>query len=71
MIFEDMEDLVKAVGKWNKDIKQFDASVFTGEYITGDISSDYLKALQSMRSDAAKKDRRDSDEEVIDLHNTA
>jgi amidophosphoribosyltransferase len=71
LVFQDMEDLVKAVGKWNKDIKAFDASVFTGEYITGDISGDYLNALQATRSDAAKKDRRDKDNDVIDMHNTA
>ncbi|MGB5261347.1 MAG: amidophosphoribosyltransferase [Gammaproteobacteria bacterium] len=71
IIFQDMDDLVKAVGKWNKKIAQFDASVFTGEYITGDVSEDYLDALQSTRSDAAKKDRRDKDDEVMDLHNTA
>ncbi|MBT8122858.1 MAG: amidophosphoribosyltransferase, partial [Gammaproteobacteria bacterium] len=71
LVFQDMKDLVKAVGKWNKDIKAFDASVFTGEYITGDISGDYLNALQATRSDAAKKDRRDKDNEVIDMHNTA
>jgi amidophosphoribosyltransferase len=71
LIFQEMDDLVKAVGKWNKDIRQFDASVFTGEYITGDVSSDYLNALQSTRSDAAKNDRRDDEGEAIDLHNTA
>ncbi len=71
LVFQDMDDLVKAVGKWNKDIRQFDASVFTGEYITGDVSGDYLNALQSSRNDAAKKDRRDKDDEGINLHNTA
>ena len=71
LVFQDLDDLVKAVGKWNRDIEEFDASVFTGTYITGDVSGEYLSALQTTRSDAAKKDRRDKEEEVIDLHNTA
>ncbi len=71
LVFQDLEDLVQAVGKGNPEIGQFDASVFTGEYITGDISGDYLNDLQLMRSDAAKKGRREKDDEVIDLHNTA
>jgi amidophosphoribosyltransferase len=48
-----------------------DASVFTGEYITGDIDISYLDDLQSVRSDAAKNKRRTSEDEVIDLHNSA
>jgi amidophosphoribosyltransferase len=71
LVFQDLQDLIKAVGKGNPDIKAFDASVFTGEYITGDISGDYLSDLQTSRSDAAKKGRREKDNEVMDLHNTA
>ncbi len=71
LVFQDMNDLIKAVGKGNTKIKRFDDSVFTGEYVTGDVSGDYLSDLQSTRNDAARKGRRDKDDEVIDLHNTA
>ena len=71
LVFQDLHDLIKAVGKGNPDIKVFDASVFTGEYITGDISGDYLNDLQTSRSDAAKIGRREKDNENMDLHNTA
>jgi amidophosphoribosyltransferase len=70
LLFQDMADLVDAVKKGSPDISGFDASVFTGEYVTGDIDNDYLDDLQSIRSDAAKKQRRESEDEVIDLHNT-
>ena len=70
LVFQDLEDLIEAVGK-HTDIKQFDASVFTGEYVTGDVGHDYLDKLQNSRSDAAKEDRRNADDDVIDLHNTA
>ncbi|MGD2137172.1 MAG: amidophosphoribosyltransferase [Gammaproteobacteria bacterium] len=72
LVYQDLPDLVAAVRKGNPKIDQFDASVFTGEYITGDVSVDYLSGLQAERSDAAKnKNRRGRDDEVIDLHNTA
>lgn len=71
LIYQDLEDLVDAVRHGNKEITNFDTSVFSGEYITGDVSVDYLNGLQEERNDAAKTERRDSDNEVIDLHNTA
>ena len=71
LVFQDLEDLIQAVGKRNTDIKQFDTSVFTGEYVTRDVGNDYLDKLQNSRSDAAKEGRRNADDDVIDLHNTA
>jgi amidophosphoribosyltransferase len=71
LVFQDLQDLIEAVGQGNPDIEVFDTSVFTGEYITGDISGEYLSDLQTARSDAAKKGRQEKDDEVIDLHNTA
>jgi amidophosphoribosyltransferase len=71
LVYQDLQDLIDAVAKGNPSIERFDASVFTGEYITGDVGDDYLNDLQTSRCDAAKKERRDSDDEVIGLHNTA
>jgi len=71
LVFQDLDDLIEAVKKGNAVINSFDASVFTGEYITGDIGDDYLSDLQATRSDAAKHGRRKRDDEVIDLHNSA
>jgi amidophosphoribosyltransferase len=71
LVYQDLDDLIQAVMKGNDAIKSFDASVFTGEYITGDIGNDYLIDLQASRNDAAKHGRRKRDDEVIDLHNSA
>jgi amidophosphoribosyltransferase len=71
LIFQDLDDLIRAVEKGNPQIKQFDTSVFTGKYVTGDIGNKYLSELELMRNDASKNDRRTGDNEVIDLHNTA
>jgi len=71
LIYQDLDDLISAVEKGNPEVRQFDASVFTGKYVTGDIGDEYLSALQAARNDASKNDRRESDNEAIDLHNTA
>jgi amidophosphoribosyltransferase len=71
LLFQDMQDLVDAVSKGSAKINGFDDSVFTGKYITGDIDKDYLDRLQSARSDAAKQGRRENDNEVMDLYNSA
>ena len=54
LIFQDLSALIKSVQLENPAIKQFDASVFTGEYITGDIDETYLSEIASARNDSAK-----------------
>jgi amidophosphoribosyltransferase len=71
LIFQDLPDLIEAVRVGNPRIERFDCSVFTGEYVTQDISADYLNQLELFRSDAAKEARRRGSATVIDLHNAA
>lgn len=54
LIFQDLEALYKAIQAENPTIQHFDASVFTGEYITGDIDKAYLDAIACTRNDKAK-----------------
>jgi amidophosphoribosyltransferase len=71
LIYQDLEDLEKAVRhKQNEKVKRFDTSVFNGEYVTGDVSDDYLNHLEQMRSDGAKEEREQDEITVIDMHNT-
>lgn len=70
IFYQDIDDMVEAVREGNPDITDFDLSVFTGDYITGGIDSDYLKRLEDLRNDGAKK--KDDIEDVamvMDLHN--
>jgi len=71
LVYQDLDELVGAAGKGNPAIDRFDTSVFTGEYITGNVGIDYLNKLQAARNDSAKSSRRSNDTEAIDLHNTA
>lgn len=57
LMFQSIEDLVSAVGEGNPDIKEFEASVFSGHYVTGDVDQEYLDYLDSLRSDDAKLQR--------------
>ena len=52
LIFQDLEDLIDAVQKKGKSyVDRFDCSVFNGEYITGDVTPEYLRQLEESRSD--------------------
>jgi len=55
LVYQDLDDLIKAVRKGNKAITHFDSSCFDGEYITQDIDEAYFKRLFDKRNDAAKK----------------
>lgn len=70
LIYQDLDDLIAAVGAKVQSIEQFDTSVFNGEYVTGDVTSQYLDDLDSARCDDAKEDDAKSND-VIDLHNQA
>lgn len=58
LIYQDLDDLVRAVRFDNSDITGFDTSCFSGEYVTGDVTPEYLARLQAERCDDAKA-RRD------------
>src|ERR1700729_286960 len=59
LIYQDLTDLVHAVRHDNAKITDFDTSCFSGEYVTGDVTPEYLKRLQGERSDEAKQQRRE------------
>ena len=57
LVYQDLEDLVKAVRKGNDKIKVFDCSCFNGKYITNDVDEEYFRKLEVKRNDAAKMKR--------------
>jgi len=70
LFYQDLEDLMHAVQKKGKThVDRFDASVFDGEYVTGDITAEYLERLELNRNDNAKAQRDGTNGNVIDLHN--
>ncbi|MCI0749589.1 MAG: amidophosphoribosyltransferase [Nevskiales bacterium] len=69
LIYQDLPDLIEAVQGGNRKLTRFDCSVFNGEYVTQDVSRDYLNQLELFRSDAAREARRRANQTVIELHN--
>jgi len=58
LIYQSLDDLEQAVRHDNAKIEEFDTSCFSGEYVTGDVTPEYLERLQGERSDDAKARRR-------------
>ncbi|HOP16389.1 MAG: amidophosphoribosyltransferase [Chromatiaceae bacterium] len=70
LVYQDLQDLIDAVGKRGKTaVQRFDTSVFNGEYVTGDITPEYLNRLEASRNDDAKASRELNPGTVIGLHN--
>lgn len=63
LIYQDIDDLIAASQEGNPDIEGFDCSVFTGEYVTGDIDQNYFDWLDKMRNDKAKSKRQNADDQ--------
>jgi amidophosphoribosyltransferase len=59
LVYQDLEDLVAACQHDDARVAEFDTSCFSGEYVTGDVTPEYLERLQVERSDAARSLRRE------------
>ena len=57
LIYQDLSDLIDAAREGNPKIQKFDASCFDGQYITGDVSRDYLDRIENARCDTVKTGR--------------
>ncbi len=57
LIYQDLHGLIRSVRHGNSAIREFDTSCFSGEYVTGDVTKEYLDELETRRNDAAKKSR--------------
>ncbi len=70
LIYQDIEDLVRATRTNKSEVGDFECSVFNGNYITGDVDDAYLARLETSRNDNAKGNQSaDDDSGLIDLHN--
>ena len=58
LIYQDLDDLISTVQVGNKEISQFECSIFDGKYVTDDIDDKYLKNLEDVRNDKSKLSRK-------------
>ncbi len=54
LVYQNLEDLISSAKEGNKEIENFETSIFDGEYLDNQVSSDYLKNLEVLRSDSNK-----------------
>jgi amidophosphoribosyltransferase len=57
LIYQSLDDLISSVQEGNPDIKDFETSIFTGNYPT-QIEEGYLKNLEEERSDIIKMSKQ-------------
>ena len=59
LIYQTLEDLIDTVKYGNPDIKEFETSIFTGDYITP-LGENYLQDLEDSRQDDVKAQRENA-----------
>jgi amidophosphoribosyltransferase len=67
LVYQDLEALQEAVRSVNPRLAHFETSCFDGHYVTGDVTSDYLEAIESRRG-AARDLGEDAEAAQLDLN---
>ena len=49
LVYQDLEALQASITDLRADLKRFDCSCFNGEYVTGDVTPEYLDAIEQQR----------------------
>ncbi len=72
LLYQDLDDLVTCVSDVNENIDGWECSVFTGDYVTGDIDDAYLNRLDEARNDIKRSGAANeafTENGIIDLYN--
>ena len=60
LIYQDLDALVRDVRAGNERITQFETSCFSGHYVTGDVTAEYLAGVEASRNDGALRDQAET-----------
>src|SRR5436190_1995595 len=66
LIYQDLDQLKDAVRRANPRLANFETSCFDGVYVTGDVTSDYLRTIEMQRD--ASRDSAEDDSAQLDLN---
>jgi amidophosphoribosyltransferase len=66
LIYQDLGELKDAVRRANPRLANFETSCFDGVYVTGDVTSDYLRDIEMQRD--ANRDSAEDDSAQLDLN---
>ncbi|HHH35207.1 MAG TPA: amidophosphoribosyltransferase [Gammaproteobacteria bacterium] len=67
LFYQDLEDLIDAVSKGRTKVGQFDTSCFNGQYVTGDVTVEYLSRIEALRCDDNRGKQANAGRDVIGL----
>ncbi|HWQ37382.1 MAG TPA: amidophosphoribosyltransferase [Burkholderiales bacterium] len=68
LIYQDLEALVEACRSVNPRIQHFETSCFTGVYVTGDVTPEYLATVEAQRNDGELLRRQQVASTQLDLN---
>jgi amidophosphoribosyltransferase len=68
VIYQDLDALKAAVRAVNPKLTQFETSCFDGVYITGDVTSEYLAAVEKQRDAGRQESEEESASNQLDLN---
>jgi len=68
LVYQDLDDLKKAISDVNPKLRHFEASCFDGIYITGDVSPDYLDRIEYARHNPKEKGVEDGVRTQLNLN---
>jgi amidophosphoribosyltransferase len=71
VVYQDLDALICAINAVNPTIERFDTSCFDGNYITGDITPEYLMKIESARASSPGQSADTSANRQLDLNLTA
>ncbi len=67
LFYQDLDDLIDAVSKGRTKVSQFDTSCFSGKYVTGDVTGEYLTRVEALRSDDKLNNHVNAGRDVMGL----
>ena len=67
LIYQDLDALERAVRELNPKLTHFEASCFSGHYITGDVTTEYLSGIETARGQQ-RDDGNDEDDVQMGLN---
>ncbi len=66
LFYQDLAVLISAAQEGNANIKRFEDSVFTGNYISGNVDEQYLQELSKSRCDQHKITNSSESNNLVD-----
>jgi amidophosphoribosyltransferase len=67
LIYQDLDALIDSVRSVNPSVKNFETSCFSGEYVTGDVTPEYLAGVEAERNDDTLSRKLSSSVTQLDL----